>query len=269
MAEVDAGAVAPVVPVAPASTDAPVVESTADTTIESPEGEDKPAAPERTFTQKELDEIVAKRAAQAARRAQKEGRLEAERDYWRQQAEARMQQPTSQPDAGEPKPQDFKDYESFVKAQARWEARQEVAALRRETEAMQQQREALERAHAVKEKLSAGAAKHPDFEEVVFADDLPISEPMAAAIAESDVSADLAYYLGQNRDEALRISKLLPTQQVREIAKLESKLAATPAPTRAPAPIVPNQTPAAVKKDPAKMTDKEFAEWRRRQKAQK
>jgi DNA-directed RNA polymerase subunit omega len=66
MAEVDAGAVAPVVtetPVAaPEATPAP--ETTAVEGEAPPDGEKPEAAPERTFTQKEVNEIAAKRARQ-------------------------------------------------------------------------------------------------------------------------------------------------------------------------------------------------------------
>jgi hypothetical protein len=66
MAEVTPGAVAPAV-VAPAADAAPEILSTADGITEVPEGTKAGSKPERTFTQAEVDEIVAKRAAQAER----------------------------------------------------------------------------------------------------------------------------------------------------------------------------------------------------------
>jgi hypothetical protein len=92
---------------------------------------------------------------------------------------------------------------------------------------------------------------------------------MAAFIADSERGGDVAYHLGSHLDEADRIARLTPIQQVRELAKLESTLAAPPAPTRTPAPIVPNGTKTTVERDPSTMSDKEFNDWRRRQIAQR
>jgi len=92
----------------------------------------------------------------------------------------------------------------------------------------------------------AGTDKYDDFEEVVFAEDVRISQDMAAAIFEIDdlnLQADVAYFLGQNPKEAAKISRLSDRRQVAEIAKIEMKLS-TKAPaakkaSKAPAPIKP------------------------------
>lgn len=244
-------------------------------TTAAPESDTRPEAPpERTFTQKEVDEIAAKRAAQAERRALKVARAEAEAAFYKQQLEAQRQAPQQQRD-GRPREEDFqgKPYHEFAAALARWEAEQvfeqRLKAREQESQAQRQQREAAESAHRVKERLSEGADKYPDFEEVALADHVPISPAMAHAIASSDMSADLAYYLGSHLEEAKRIASLPPEKQFREVVKLESKVSETPTPTRTPPPIQPSQGRATVDKDPSKMTDKEFAEWRKRQIAQR
>ena len=78
-----------------------------------------------------------------------------------------------------------------------------------------------------------------------------------------------------NADEAASISKMNALQAGRAIAKIELKIAAAksnakPKPSNAPAPIEPVRGGGvAMEKDPAQMTDAEFAAWRRRQIAQR
>ena len=91
-----------------------------------------------------------------------------------------------------------------------------------------------------------GIAKHPDFMEVVGAEHVDISFPMAQAIIElgdDDLSVDTAYYLGSNPKEASRIAKLSPIKQMAEVAKLSVKISSrkspTKQPTKAPAPVKP------------------------------
>ncbi len=85
-------------------------------------------------------------------------------------------------------------------------------------------------------------AKYDDYDRVARNDSLPITPHMGACIAEADNGPDIAYYLGQNVEEARRISKLDPFKQAQAIAKLEVKVAAAPPVkklTSAPAPLKP------------------------------
>lgn len=93
---------------------------------------------------------------------------------------------------------------------------------------------------------TAGSDKYDDFQEVVGGDDVRITTIMRDAIFELDdydVQAEVAYYLGTNKKESLRISKLSPMRQIAEIGKLEDRLASKPTPTKrpssAPDPIKP------------------------------
>lgn len=103
--------------------------------------------------------------------------------------------------------------------------------------------------------------------------------PKAAtdAIFEADSPKDVIEYLTDpdNADEAASFSKMNALQAGREIARIEqkieaAKLDAKPRPSNAPAPIEPARGGGVkVEKDPAQMTDAEFAAWRRRQIAQR
>lgn len=80
------------------------------------------------------------------------------------------------------------------------------------------------------EARTAAIEKYPDYAEVAEAspeDGGPdISGAMAAAIIQSGNGTEVAYYLGQNTDEALRISKIPnPYKQILEIGKISERLA--------------------------------------------
>ena len=92
--------------------------------------------------------------------------------------------------------------------------------------------------------------------------------------------SEIAYYLANHREEAMQLYQLPPSLAGREIGKIEAKLA-KPATATTVVPLVPkvsNAPPPPAKieadepqvdRDPAKMSDTEFAKWRRRQIAQR
>ena len=83
-------------------------------------------------------------------------------------------------------------------------------------------------------------ADHPDFEEVAEGDNVTITPTMANAIWTSETGPAVAYYLGQNPEEAARIAKLDPLQAIKAIGKIESRLEAD---TSAPAPAAKPRKP--------------------------
>lgn len=99
-------------------------------------------------------------------------------------------------------------------------------------------------------KLTVAREKHEDYDALTSA--LPadggpeISEAMAAAIFYTDNGPDVAYYLAQNTDEALRIAKLgNPIQHMLEIARLAERLATPPRRAARTQPIEPVDTSSA------------------------
>ena len=254
-------------PQEPAAQPAPAPESPTTPEAVTPiEGEQSEAVTEKTYSQKEHEEALQKRLAKESRRVERVAYERARRELAEQQlaelrAKVEAPQAPAQPQ-GEPRPENFKDYESYVKATARWELQQEMASIRRESVHEAQNRTAREQAQYVQSRLAPAAQKYSDFAEVALADDLPITQPMAAAIAESDVGGDVAYYLGQHREEAERISQMSAVQQVRELAKIEDKVKAPPKVTKAPAPIEPTGGKSSTEKDPSDMSFKEFVKWR-------
>jgi hypothetical protein len=239
---------------------APEPESTAEQ-VPSPEGETPEAKPERTFTQKELDEVVQKRLAKESRRAERlaEARLRAEFAEKRvSELESRLNPPN--PESGKPTPEQFKDYESYIDALTDWKVEQKVGGIRQETAQQQQQRVLAQAAQTIMPKLKAAQSKYDDFEEVATSFKAP--RALQAAMLESDITGDLYYYLGANPEERERLFGLSEVGQVRAIAALEAKLKAPPKPTQTPAPIVPNSGNSKVTKHPTDMSYEEFAEYR-------
>lgn len=179
----------------------------------------------------------------------------------------------------EPTPDQFKTYEEFVDARADWRAQKAVATAMAERD--EREARAAVEAEANKARSSYERAlpdvlkRYPDYHAVV--DDMPTTRAMAQQIVAMEKGHDVAYYLGKNPEEALRIAKLPLVKQGYELAKIEAKVAGTaPAArarteTNAPEPIKPVKpgatgNPAAGNKDPAKAGS--MAEYARLRNAQ-
>lgn len=80
-----------------------------------------------------------------------------------------------------------------------------------------------------KARVVESQGKHEDFNEIAFAKDLPIpwGSPVDEWVLQSEVGAEMLYFLGKNRDELKRINALGRPAQHRELAKLEEKLSGT------------------------------------------
>ena len=270
MADVDAGAVAPVVnaPAADAvqAPDAPTGQEQAPI--------EESVKPEPKYTEEDARKLISERLSKERRRIEKTVRAELERDFYKHQLET-AQKPQPQA-AGKPTPEQFAGNPNpyaYLEALTEWMADQKAEAkiskLRQETESQFRARQQEDQARGMAQKLSEGAKKYSDFQEVALADDVPNTAAMAHAIAKLSNGADVAYYLGSNTDEAAQIAGMSDIEQVWAIKDLSTKLSSA-APTKAPAPIKPNsgsgKSGGGYHPD---MTDKEFADWRKRQIAQK
>lgn len=274
---------APLAPETPAPGAQPVIAPTSPTGSEAakPEG-DKSVTTPRTYTEDEhkslVDQRVKERLSKERRRIERTVRAEMERDFYRDLATSRPSAAEPDKPKGPPDPNDFKDVQSYVRAMVKYERDQEREAESREREEREPQeqadRSAREYARSLVEKLS-GEDDLKDFDDLVFREvedgGPPFTDPMVAAIHESDRPRQLAYYLATHLDETRRIAKMPATRQVRELGKIEDKLAAPPKPTAAPAPIVPNGgSNASGKKDYAQMsTEEHIKAYRNRHKRNK
>lgn len=123
--------------------------------------------------------------------------------------------------------------------------------------------------------FEAGKQAFPDFVNAVSTVQMVdgYSNSVIEAALATGAPADVLYQLGKNPDEAERIFSLPPVRMAVELGKLAStpKPAAPKPPiSSAPPPIKPlNSKPQAVEKDPEKMSDAEWLEWRETQVAAK
>jgi len=192
--------------------------------------------------------------------------LAQERDYWRKQAESAAQAMKDKP---APKLEDFDhDIEKFTTAAMDHKA-QEIAVNSVEQQAQRADEYAARELEATFNRATADAVKQfPDFDKV-FDNTVPVSLQMAEAIVISDKPADIAYYLGTNREEAAKIAALPPHMQGYEIARLEARLSSAPIVSRAPSP--PSQrvagTNASAGKSYDDMSMEEFLATRRKEEA--
>jgi hypothetical protein len=188
-------------------------------------GKDSPA-PEKTFTQAELDEIVQREKAKAAARAERKAFREATQRVQRQQA------------AQEPVREQFRDEEAFNAAQLEHLAEKRAEEKLKERERQLQAERVQE---SFMEKAEKASERYPDFQSVVSNPNLAINEAMAEFIVESDHFGDIAYFLGKNPMKAAQIAQLSPVKAARELARIETELASKPkaTPSKAPDPIRP------------------------------
>jgi hypothetical protein len=235
MAEVEVGAVAPVIPETPAVESAPTPESTADQVTETVETPEAPV--EKMLPQSEVNKIVAREKARESRRA----RAEAEAEFYKRELENLRKPVEAAPVKGEPKLEDYQDVNKFVKDLVAWERQQDKATHEKETTTQREQREMAERAQYVHETVvSKGRAKYDDFDDVTTAEGVVITEPMLAAATKLKAGSDVLYHLGQHPEESARIARLSGIEQAWAMKDLEAKVSAPPKPTQTPAPIVPN-----------------------------
>ncbi len=227
---------------------------------------DTPEKPKQSGVQKRINELVS------------------EREDWKRQAQyfaeiaKTKETPQAETKAAEtptvaPKADDFDTYEEFIAANTTHEVQKALAAQaetnkqtdadNRKTEAQQSQQQAMQA------RISEGREKYDDFNAVALGNHWRPSQEMVMAIGDSDVGADLAYYLGSNPDEAAAIVEMNPISAMRAMGRLEAKLEANPVQTaeksNAPSPIRPVSKTTQVANDPEKMSVDEWMKWRRKQ----
>lgn len=173
-----------------------------------------------------------------------------------------------------PREADFEDYAEYQAALSAHMSMQaldgrERARIEAQSKAHEDQIKALqaqqerELAQSWAAQVADAQARYTDFKKVV-SDDLPISLDMARMIASSDVGADVAYHLGQNRGLAAQLSQMTPLEQAMAFGRLEATIS-RPQPrtqTKAPDPVNPVKAKATAGKDPENMTADEYSKWR-------
>lgn len=232
---------------------------------EPPKEEPKAPPPEKTFTQKELDRIIARE-----RREYERHRKEAEERVRKEYAERFPEKPTAaKPSDQEPDPEDFKSPKEYVAAMVEWKLEQRAKEEQRKA-SEQQKRQSSESAAAYLEKRFAAAEEFPDLQERLSSDEVALSDPMLSFVLDTEHGFAVGDYLANNAAESRKIANLAPAKQILALAEIAGKLKAAPKPSAAPPPIVPNSgTGVPAKGYRPDMSAKEYKEWRERQIAQR
>jgi len=251
----------------------PVQEPEKQATPSEPETEKPESAPadEKKAEEAETPEQAEKRKTRRfERRLDRLYKRAAEEKAAREIAERRLAEieASRQPkdDSGKPRIEDFDyDIEKWGTAVEQWTEKR----LTQEHEQRQQQ-QAAQTVHQTlsskwEEQIAKGEDKYEDFADAIG--EIKPDNPISVAIMESEVGADLAYYLYNNPEEVDRLAKLSPVSQVREVGKIEALIVAAasgkdepPAPSKAPEPINPVSSGAAnVSEGPTEEMD--MATW--------
>ena len=134
-----------------------------------------------------------------------------------------------------------------------WRDKQK-AQIEQEVSAKMDQEIAFEKFNAAAELVRA---KYTDFDEAL---DKKVFAPALQKALLEDQLAEVAYYLGKNENEALKLSQMPYHQMMKELGKLEGKLSTlTLKASRAPEPIRPVEGEKGIEvTDDYKLSDKEW-----------
>ena len=184
------------------------------------------------------------------------------------------EEPPPERPVGKPKAEDFDTDEDFFDALTDWKLEQREKAVQEKREQAKreeeqkkqemtaQEREAEFRTNAIKMNQE-GRGKYKDYEQVVFS--LPsevMTRQLAEAILDTDLSADIAYHLGKNPEEAGKIAQLSPTKQAIALGKIESRISNQKKEvSNAPPPINPLKGKDSDTLDPDEILERNPDEW--------
>ncbi len=140
-----------------------------------------------------------------------------------------------------PKIEDFETNDGYLDARDSHKAKEPT-----DDEATPEQRDYQRQTEQARNELfEFGTDRHEDFEDVVLSHEniTPVMRDAIFEINDLEAQSDVAYFLGKNKKDAARISRLSQVRQILEIGKLEAKIT-SPAvskkrPSAAPKPVTP------------------------------
>ena len=164
----------------------------------------------------------------------------------RAQLAAKGKPPTPAPTAETPRPNedDFDDHIAFIEALSGWKAEQQVAAVLKKRDDAQAARNSSDKQKkagqdidtALTTQAATSQKKYEDWDEQVdkadealAEEDLAWSPAQAQAFAMTGQFGEIAYYLGQHTEEAVRLAQIdNPANFMRALGRIEAKLEAAP-----------------------------------------
>lgn len=173
--------------------------------------------------EKRMHELVEDRKTAYAKAADEAAKREA--------AEAKARElelkynPPKTPAGEKPKPEQYKTIEEYAEALETHTKAEAEKAVREEFKTKEQEKSENERVARFKERFEEGKKSIPAYDEVMAKTDVKVSNELRAAIEDSDNPAALLHYLATEEGEAARLHGLTVGGMLREVGKLEVKLA--------------------------------------------
>ena len=245
-----------------------------DADTDMPEGDEVEADDSEADSQKDLTAKEKRKKDREYKARLREEASDAKREL--EAVRSRQERITKAGEASSPPVEsEFEDYSEYVAAKAVWRYAQETHS--READAVGSEVEEAQRKldqigqtekRLIQESFAAQVAdartRYADFDAVVTAPDVPISQEVVDIVSQSDVGADVAYRLASNKALAAEISAMTAIEAARAIGRLEASVTAPRSRTTstAPDPISPVKGKATASKDPAKMSMAEYKSWR-------
>ena len=137
------------------------------------------------------------------------------------------QQPQEAPKPeGKPQASQFNDAFEYAEALAEWSAENALKQRDAEEAGRKAQKAADKVLESWNKKIAKAKADLPDFDAMVQSSTVVVSDEIRDSILESDVGAQLLYFLASDEDFAKRLTEMPMVKALREIGKLEAKFEA-------------------------------------------
>ena len=258
------------------SDDNVVIENSNTPVEEVPEVEQAPEGTEEAETSEKPEEPQDKEPRKPGRRErqrQREFEQVLQEKAKLEQELQRFKSGTKDQVTEEPKIEDYDDVIAWSKAQAKWEAKQELNAYKAEQEQAQEQQYLQKQVAEHEAREEAFQQQFPDYEEKVTAlvQSGLITPEVQKAVVSSDMSERIAYHLTQFPSDALQLAQIGQSgnkQAMRQaIATIEDFIESNPQvaavkQTKATSPISPvKSNSGSTTPDPTKMSLREFEKW--------
>lgn len=245
----------------PAQSDPP-----ADAQPQEGEEGDKKARRHVNAIQKRIDELTRERHDERRRADAAEARA--------RELETKFR--TAETQAAEPKIEQFQQYDDYLRAYAKWEAKTIVSAELEKFaktnlqtfEQRAQQEQAVAQAQQFDRALQSveqdGSKKYADFVKVV-SEGPQLGPQMGQMVLSTERPAEISYYLAKNPEVGIALANMHPMHAAREIGKLEAMFTSKRVTSAPPPP----KTVGSSDKSPKGLSDDLPAdEWYRRRQAQ-
>ena len=206
--------------------------------------------------QKRIDKLTQQRYEREARIRELEAQI----------SENERKAQASQPD---PDPSQFNTWEEYLDAKVEFEAGKKVRDIEQQRTIQQKN---AERFASFNDRADAIRQANPDYDAVLQSAAVNVSQAVMETILESDDGPAVAYHLAKNPTELYRLNAMSERQQVLELGRISARLSAKVPErkvTQAPPPAPAVKATGSGSKSVSDMTDKEYADFRKRQDAQR